>query len=790
MKTILAAALAACVLAVPCLGSAPGDVETSFDSARLRDDLSGAIADPAKEARFTFHVSAGSKLSAKLAAEGAPGAAGLSLVLCDPAGLDQNVAGSPYDKSAAGSGVISWKKVPLGATGPWTLVVRASGAGAFRLTLSGALAALKHKFESPADLAVAAQTEVEFEGLRGGSLAYAFSPAKGSRFRGELVAIRRPDLTLLDVETGLAKGRVTLDADGTHALVFRNAGSGIGGWKAKANVTPPALLVRRGFVSAAGTAFVPRVTKLTPPSAFHRDDAARVTLTGRDLQPGADVRLVRQGFADILGTGTEWISETRIDCTFDLDTAPDTGGTSIGTWQVGVWNAPQYAVPDDRATLVKTSETRHQRKTFAALSALSITLPQGVVKDTEVWQLEFNEDFQTDLNRMGFGAGDGEIERLARDAVQAYVVCYLRELFGANETNGKVPKNGAPAVSFVVGDVPSVAGKPGEDYNRIEIGGVWQAGDEHDAAEPLFWGSAPLDPGNAGRDDLSIVVPDGLGGTVRVGRGVRTRVLDPGGSVVNQTFADAMQKLRQTPLTSNDRRYFLRSYAPTTVADANRYRDIVRQVSRAAREIAALVAHQVGRAMGLPAGGAGPMANPDTAGNFWPENGGLAFNAADLQTLTANASPALLPGKSAELVVGYFPLIATQPSRLTAATAAVDYAATWGFVGGRANAVPSEYTIRLQDSLDYGGTLIPARGTLTATFEGLSMTATPVYLDSAAGLPYGGILFLRLTATDDLRGDARAFLYRVDVMPNFAMLPASGVVLQRANTLRMYVQNN
>ena len=560
-----------------------------------------------------------------------------------------------------------------------------------------------------------------------------------------------------------AKGKVLLDVDGVHHLVLRNVGGGIGSWTAKTTTTPPSLVKRRGYVRPAATALLPVVTKVSPSSDYHKDQTAAVTLTGRDLQPGADVRLVRRGFADILATDIIVDSETSLRCSLDLATAPETGVDSIGVWKLGMWNAPVYTTPGDRTTLVKDSATDDQKKTFECRSASSITLPPGVRADTEVWHIKFNSDFQGDLNRMGLGSDDSVIEGLMRDAVEAYTVCFLRTLMRANETTGKLSKNTSPSISFIVGSVPSAAGTPGEDYNRIEVGGEWQQGDEHDPTEPLDWGSSPIDAGNAHPDDLSVEVSDGNGGTKRAGRGARTRILDPGAVTANADWVSAMAPLRGAPLTGNDRPMFANSFRPATTSRANRYRTMVLQMTRASREIAALIAHHIGRAMGLPAGGGGPMANPTTAGAFWITTPSLTFTHDDLATLRGAAKVNVLPGTSASLTVGYFPLIAMPTAFLPNCKTQVPYTVDWNYSGGRANAVEGDYGVK------YSGGNPPLD--LTVSVRGITGTAR-LYLDASQALFYCNIHYFRVTATDTVRDTATSFIYRLNVLPNLALLRA------------------
>ncbi len=790
MKNHLLAALAAFLCAVPCL-AAP--IEAEFDGARLADTLTGRVADPANEVRITAYVSAGSTVTATLSPDttAATPIAGLTMTLLDGMGVDQQVTGSAYDKSVAGSGVVTWKKVPLTQTGNFTFVVRGTSAGDWSLKLSGALATLKVTTNSTTGLGVSAEAEVSFDGLANSTLSYSLNAATGSKFKGELVRIDPPTGLPIVPDVLSAKGKVTLDEDGSYRLVFKNVGGGLGAWTAKTTVTPAALVARRGYVSPAITVFVPNVSKITPSSDFQRNDASDVTLTGKNFQPGADVRLVRNGFADIVGTRVVVVSEKEIRCTLNLDTGPVTGVDSLGTWNVGVWNAPVYMTPGDPATLVKDSPTSTKKKTFNCLSATSITLPKGVTKNTEVWQLDFNGDFQNDLNRMGLGSDDATTQGFAREAVQAYVVCFLRDVFRQNETNGNLSKTNSPAISFVVTNVPNPAGKAGEDYNRISIGGAYETGDDRAPTEPLLWGFAPLDPGNTHRDDLSIDRTDIFGNTTRIGHGARTRVLDPNAPEASASWIAATAPLRQTPLTSSDRFYFSQNFRPANQGQANRYRDIVNQVTRASREIAAICAHHIGRSMGLTDDGFGPMDNPDTAGNFWLANGLLDFSTDDIQTLRDNAVPNTLPGKSGNLIIGYFALISTQPSNLPPSTAAIAYSADWNYVGGRANAKLGDFTVKYQNTIDYGGVRLPSvPGAVTVDYTRLSITNTPVYISTASGLPYGGITFYRITVTDNVRGGTSAFIYRLNVYPNFNMLPTSGTVFLRATDLQNYINSN
>lgn len=769
MRTVATFCLAACLAATAALGDgepAPGAVAAEFDAGRLKDLLFAEIPDAAKEIRVEVYASAGSELSADLTPDATPGTAatGVALTLCDGSGAEVPVAGTKADKSKEGTDAVKWRNVPLPAAGPYTLIARAATPGGIQLKLGGSAAASKTTVESTVPAAVGAETSAAFAGVRGGTVKTKLKKRGNSKFVGTPVRIERPDgsvvFTFLE-DSGQAQP--ILDVDGTHTLFFRNDGNAAGDWTAKITVSPPKLKKRTAYVRPEGTALVPKVKKLDPDKGVHFDPELRLTILGADFQPGVDVRLLRNDFFDIVATDVDVISESEIRCTLDLDTRVNEGKQSIGKWTLGVWNAPQYTVVDDPFSLVKQSPTSDRSKPFNSVGAGSIRLPDGVEPESEVWFLDFNDGFQSDLNRMGLGSEDPEVRTLARNAVEAYVVASLRDLFGVNETSGNIGKNGPVPVSFVVARPSRVAGDPGVDFNRIEIGGDYQNGDERSQSEPLLWGFAPVDPGNVAREDLSLLEDDGQGGTRRVGRGARTGVLDPDLPSADPTWTAATSPLRNSPLIRLDRRFFLPGFSPGNTFEANRYRDLVQQFERCSREIAAIVAHHIGKAMGVADGGTGPMQNPSSAGAMWLTHQSLSFGAGDLTTLGANAVNSDLPGTSDKLNVGFFPLVSTRPGLLPNATTDEAYTTTWDFVGGRNNAIPSEYKVQY-----VRGSTVPIG--MTLSYAGLSGTP-PLFLTT--NVFYCSLAIFQIAVTDERRGGTRFFIYRLNVLPNIPKLPSS-----------------
>ena len=755
------AALAPTLVLLAALPPAMADDEAVLDPTRQRDDLELRLADAANDLRVVLPLREGARLDARLEPQDG-GASGVTLTLLDPDGV-------PFDVTAAvttrpGRDEARWKKLVLPRAGEWMLLASAASPGAMRLRLGGKAGGGKTVTESTEPLAGGASHAIEVFGLSGDLLKWKLTAPKGSSFKGSVVRVERPDGSALDgVEPG-TKGKIALDTDGPHLFVFSNAAATAGDWSAKLVLKPANTKKRKGLVSAAQTGLVPKVQKLDPAKGVHRDTALLVTLTGRDLAPGMDVRLERKGRDDIVATDVEVTGPETATCRLDLDTR-DGGESSVGGWNLVATNSPVYGTPGDPSTLDTETPLRSKVKPFKSVSAGTVKLPAGVVDGTEVWRVRFTDDFQTDLNRMGLGSTDEATRTLARRAVEGYVVAYLRDLFAVNETNG-VPKDAAAVpISFVVDEFTALAGIPGEDWNRIDVGGTAQAGDPQDAAEPLPWGFAATDAGNAQRDDLVEIDGDEL----RLGLGARTRVLDPAGAFADPSFTTAMQPLRDLPLGAADRLLFVGRFDDGDGPTVDRYAVVVAQLERAAREIAAIVAHHVGRASGLATAGSGPMAAPATAGAMWPQRGSLTFAAGDAAALRGALVPHALPGKSDRLKVSFLPLANRQPELLPLLTGGSPFTATWDFVGGRANAVPSDYRMQFVQ-----GSGVPPG--LTLTFTSLAGTM-PVCRDGGQCQNIQqvicGIFSFQLAVTDTVRDDVTFHFHRVKAVPDLNLLPAA-----------------
>ncbi len=758
------ASLAAAVFAAPVLDPA----EAVFEDARGADEIIGVLNATTGELHVTFTAPAGSTfgLKAKPDVTVANGANGVAFRLLDPSGADLGVAGSEFDKSKPEKDQVKWKKVPLADFGIYTLVAGADTPGGMLMKLAITDATVKIDQMSSEDLALGDTATVPFDGRAGDTLKFNLTASgKGSKFKGALFQILRPDGSAVpDVPEG-AKGKFVLDADGGHELLFSNVGKKAGAWRAKLTVKPRKSGKRKGLVSAGQTGLVPKVKKLDPAKGFNLDTALRVTMSGKDFQPGLDVRLVRGNRADIVASDIEFVSPGEVSFELDLDTTAAAGKDSIGKWKVSVWNQPLYTDGEDRGTLVRTSPLHHEAKTFSSLSAGSVRLPDGVADATEVWQLVFNGDFQDDLDHMGLGSELPQMRRAVNDIVRAYVLAYVRDLLLVNETNGAV-KGAAVPISLVLDDVTAVAGAPGTDYNRIEIGGEYQEGDPRATLDPLEWGFAARDVGNVRRDDLMIHDAEGA----RIGLGARTAVLDARGGAdqASSNFRLAMEPLRLRPLTESDIRFFTGQFNPNSPWQIARFAEIVEQIERASREIAAIVAHHMGRAMGLATVGEGPMAAPSFAGEMWVRRGATKFSDADLAALRRVAAPHAMPGKSDRLKISFFPLIDRQPELLAPnSETGVPYEIKWQFVGGRANALPADYRISYAR-----GSEVP-RG-MTLTFESLAGTPPVCFGGQCNDVSsiYGGVLEFAIVVDDLPRSTGSFLFHRLKILPNVPLLPA------------------
>ncbi len=725
------------LLALACAARAQEEPFATIDDVRPQDLYAGEL--PAADAEIHFIAYLAEKAKLTITAQGEDeirftAAAGLRLALFGPDGAEIVVSGTKNDVSKPAENIVKWKNVKAAQTGFHTFVLTAGSAGGFSFRLDGNAKDAITTAESAADLDLGEETFIDFAGLARGRVKGAIkAPGKGNELLGQFTRVQQPSGDVLGAEDFDEKGRLFLREDGTHRAFFRNVGTTPGAWKVEIKSRAPTHKRRKGLITASGVIWQPKVTDVTPRRAFHRLDEVRLTITGRELQPNPDVRLLRKGRDDILCTDIERISDTEVRCSVDLDTRESEYGKSVGTWKVGVWNAPEYAVPGDRTTLIKDSPTRDEKQKFKSLANGDIALPQGTEDRTEMFVLEFSGGFAADIARMGFSSTDPVVADRARRRLEDYVVLYLRHLFLVNETKGRAGEN-AVRVCFVRTRPPGVAGAAGAAYNVLQVGGEQEPGDPRDPDEILDWGFVPFDAGNMARDVFQQKDEDGD----RSGRGVRLRFLDPDLPQADDTWVEAMDPLREDPLGHDDRRYFQHGYFPYTVEEAERMKDITLQTERAAREIAAVIAHHVAKALGVDSGGGGPTVNPSLAGAMWTTRLNLEFTLSDLDTLRALAVPHDMPGKSERFIIPWFTLASTVAFRLPDALTGEFFAVELDLFGGRPNTRNSDY--RAGYASGSGKPL-----GMTLKVSGLS-GRPPLY--RAGGQPYCALENMRINFTD------------------------------------------
>ncbi len=703
-------------------------------SVLMKDTYAGLFESADAEVHFEFFVGASTKFTVKVEGETDDEAPALALRLFGPDGNEIVVTGTNKDKSKPQKNRVEWKNVKLEQTGRHRFELGADGPGAWSLRLDGNPKDVIDVTESNEPLAAGEEAAVDFVGLAGGRVAGTIkAPGKKNKLKGEFTRVVEPDGNVLSASDLDESGRLFLRQDGDHQVFFRNIGKEAGDWKVQVKARTPSLKRRKGLVDGDGVTWKPKVEKVQPKKAFHLETALRLVLTGRDLQKGLDVRLTKNSHeTDILGTEIDYISDTEVHFTINLDTTASADGRSVGNWKVGVWNDPQYAVDGDRTTLDKSSVTVDDSFKFKSLSDGDIALPRGTENETEVFVLEFAGGFQNDIERMGFGSTDSVVANSARQRLEEYIILYVRHLFLVNETLGRVGSSAVP-LCFVRGSVPGVAGSAGDAYNVLQVGGEMEASDPRDPQESLDWGFVPFDAGNSARGVFRQKLDDGT----RVGLGVRLRFLNPALPEASASWIEATLPLLGEALTFDDRRYYQSGYFPYTIDEAERMEEIVLQTERVAREIAAVVAHHIAKAIGTDSGGSGPTANPTVAGEMYVDRTSLFFDDADIVDMVGRAVPHGMPGKADRLTIPWFTLATTQEFRLPDALTDEEYFGPFALFGGRPNARNNELKAGYHSSSDKP----PG---MELRIQGIQGTS-PLYLN---GRVVCGIYNLRIRFTD------------------------------------------
>lgn len=516
------------------------------------------------------------------------------------------------------------------ATGEVRIRVTAGAAGRYRLDVT---AKPPRRLRRTGDLTEGEIREIPFGALGGTVLSV------------KLKGVEAVDLTGPEGEpVDLAK-KTSLPADGTYRLRVRGAG---GPFKVTLKLRAPKPEKRERYHSALGFGPAPEVLSLDPSEALDSGPVSGIDVAGRNFERGARVFL-EKGKVELEGEVT-WVSDRELSAGFDLT------GARSGKWTL----------------LVRNPSGGEAGRPFRVLDAAGVALPDGVRKDTEVWFLDFTDEFRADLADFGLRGDSEEVNQAAEEVVEAYVVHLLRVHFGRDGVKGRAEAPDAVPVSFVVEKVRDSVATPGVEYDRLRIGGAATGGPPVSDNPNLPWGYVGVDPDNTSREDI--------GASTEGTRALPTAELADFDHATSE-FRAAFAPLLARPLTGADASYFLSGFLPTSAEDVARVTDIITAVETLSREIAGVAAHHIARAMGVANSEEGIMGTPTRFGVFGADRG-LSFSPAERDLLRRNARPSDLPGRSNPLLVHTFPLLPGQPQVLPEAKVSLLYSADLSPVGG------------------------------------------------------------------------------------------------------------
>jgi hypothetical protein len=430
-------------------------------------------------------------------------------------------------------------------------------------------------------------------------------------------------------------------------------------YKATLKLNTPKADKREMYLSPGGFGPEPEIDEIDPEEGLVNSLLPKLEIKGFPFQqsrvddspPEVELHLNKQVVA---ATSVEWKSGERIVASFDL------AGLKTGKWDLVVRN------PSGAETSVK----------FRILTESQFKLPNGVKDGTEVWYVEFTDGFLEDLDLFQLRGVDADVNDLAAEAVEAYVIYLLRTHFLLDGRTGKTTSDSVP-VSFIIDEVSQAAGFVGEDYNRIVVGGKAREFDGTEDNPFLVWGYTPVDILNTGYDDVG-------GPESETTAHIPIREMNPTlKEITTGTFREAFMLNR---LGASDEKYFLQSFYPETQEEIDRQVEIVRAVSALGRELAAIAAHHVARAMGLPnsdsVDGLFLSGTPDLFGQF-AVDGEIAFKDQEIEALQALARLSNLPGKSKDLNAKGFKLMPGNVYLLPEAETNVSYEEMFLTIGGR-----------------------------------------------------------------------------------------------------------
>jgi len=647
--------------------------------AELKDVIHGTITVPGEMLSVNLYAPAGTKLKLKAKKDGKEDP-GVTLALTDPKG-----ATVPLDKGKALLTTSEGYRL--------TMTAAAGRTGKFLLTIKGT-PPTKAKFSE--EIAAGVEKEFTFSVMPSTSLDYSVKKADAVR----ITYADDADVYDQPLFERKAKGLLLKEAGD---YVFRVRGSDR---KAKVGLTYRFLKIRKRdvWLSEGGFGTAPVITSLDPAEGLRGSTLSDMVVTGGPFDPAVEVWLQKD--KELIPATTRWESEDRILVSMDLV------GAKKGKWKLVTRN-PSGAWTDAK---------------FKVIAPSSILLPDGIEDGTEIWYLEFNDNFATDLYEFGLArsvasGGSAAVNRHVQRVVKAYVLYWLRHYFGLPGKTGAVGQENIP-VSFILAEAPAVAGAAGVDYNRIEIGGTVAAGADSDNPD-LSWGRVAVDVGNLRVDDIT-----GGGGAAQATAKVPVFELRPSNTnLTTKPYRDTFAPLVANPVADTDAGLF--SANPSyflNLDDASilRYKLIVPAIEMLGKEIAAIAAHHIARAMGLTNGDDGLMDTPALFGEFAATED-LGFTTAELTDLWDMAKPMLLPGKSTFLRMKPFQGNPGQPSVIEFFGGTVNQERQFLPTGGRPDKKPSDMRYEIYyNTTGPLGVVWPENGTL-----GLVSASPPIRLNGA-----------------------------------------------------------
>jgi hypothetical protein len=574
-----------------------------------RDKIYGIIKGVGESHEILVYGPAGSTFKAKLKKnKDADEQAEATMTLTAPGGNPV-----PYAKG----------KVDMPVNGIYTLTVTAAAGlnGGYFVTLN---IKPENKYEFEGTLAEQETDNLVFGAMKGATLNWNFNKV-------DKVRLIAPDGQVLDPLQGM-----TLPKTGEYT--YEVSGKG-GDYKATLNIKTPKADKRDTYLSKGGYDILEmEIDNIDTDEGITDRDVRNIEIEGFPFKESTDdgspptVFLEKgkeriQAFDVSLGTGST-AQFQRLLASFDLT------GAKTGKWKLYVRN-PSGSEDDTKFKIIKQS---------------SFDLPDGVRNGTEVWYLDFDESFESDLNLFALRGTDEDVNADALRQVKEQTIFYLRQHFRLNGQDGRLEKSNSVPVSFVFEMVSKAGGQIGEDYNRLRLGGVARQGVDP-SPDNLFlnWGFADVDGPNSFFNDIGEDAGSGW---------LPLREMNP--VSLDMTTAPYRQAFLIDVLSTSDAKYFEKKFSPSTAEEIERNDELSVAFDTLGRELAAIAAHHIARAMGVPNSDSVTPGNPlflsgtpDLFGQFAADED-VEFTDAEIEFLGLQIRISNLPGSSDVLEVRRF----------------------------------------------------------------------------------------------------------------------------------------